>query len=146
MDGKKGNVGTHTLTCKAFLGSNAWKLCSCRFDQSKHNIRVREDRQPSHVLREENRRCLVNCLMTTTMHLRERPGTKPQRTVYEIQGASRVRADKVPRYLLSEAAQSRLTLCDPRDYSLLGSSVHGIFQARVLEWSAIAFSLIPDEC
>ena len=76
--------------------------------------------------------------MTTTMHLRERPGTKPQRTVYEIQGASRVRADKVPRYLLSEAAQSRLTLCDPRDYSLLGSSVHGIFQARVPEWGAIA--------
>ena len=32
------------------------------------------------------------------------------------------------------------TLCDPMDYSLPGSSVHGIFQARVLEWGAIAFS------
>ena len=32
------------------------------------------------------------------------------------------------------------TLRDPMDYSLPGSSVHGIFQARVLEWVAIAFS------
>ena len=32
------------------------------------------------------------------------------------------------------------TLCDPMDYSLTGFSVHGIFQARVLEWSAIGFS------
>ena len=40
----------------------------------------------------------------------------------------------------SEVAQSRLTLSDPMDCSLLGSSIHGIFQARVLEWGAIAFS------
>ena len=40
----------------------------------------------------------------------------------------------------SEVAQSCLTLCDPMDCSLLGSSIHGIFQARVLEWVAIAFS------
>ena len=40
----------------------------------------------------------------------------------------------------SEDAQSCLTLSDPMDCSLLGSSVHGIFQARVLEWGAIAFS------
>ena len=37
----------------------------------------------------------------------------------------------------SEVAQSYLTLSDPMDCSLLGSSVHGIFQARVLEWGAI---------
>ena len=36
--------------------------------------------------------------------------------------------------------QSCPTLCDPMDCSLPGSSVHGIFQARVLEWVAIAFS------
>ena len=36
--------------------------------------------------------------------------------------------------------QSCLTLCDPMDYSLPCSSIHGIFQARVLEWGAIAFS------
>ena len=41
----------------------------------------------------------------------------------------------------SEVAQSCLTLRDPKDCSLPGSSVHGIFQARVLEWGAIAFSV-----
>ena len=40
----------------------------------------------------------------------------------------------------SEVAQSGPTLHDPMDCSLTGSSVHGIFQARVLEWGAIAFS------
>ena len=40
----------------------------------------------------------------------------------------------------SEDAQSCLTLSNPMDCSLQGSSVHGIFQARVLEWVAIAFS------
>ena len=39
----------------------------------------------------------------------------------------------------SEVAQSCPTLTDPMDCSLPGSSVHGIFQARVLEWGAIAF-------
>ena len=39
-----------------------------------------------------------------------------------------------------EVAQSYPTLSDPMDCSLLGSSIHGIFQARVLEWVAIAFS------
>ena len=42
----------------------------------------------------------------------------------------------------SEVAQSCLTLSDPMDYSIPGSSVHGIFQARVLEWDAIAFSVL----
>ena len=37
-------------------------------------------------------------------------------------------------------AQSCPTLRDPMDFSLPGSSAHGIFQARVLEWGAIAFS------
>ena len=40
----------------------------------------------------------------------------------------------------SEVAQLCPTLCDPMDRSLPGSSVHGIFQARVLEWGTIAFS------
>ena len=40
----------------------------------------------------------------------------------------------------SEAAQSCPTLCDPNDRRLPGSSVHGIFQVRVLKWGAIAFS------
>ena len=44
----------------------------------------------------------------------------------------------------SEVAQSCLTLSNPVDCSLPGSSVHGIFQARVVEWVAIAFSVMPE--
>ena len=51
----------------------------------------------------------------------------------------------------SEVTQSCPTLSDPMNCSLPGSSVHGIFQARVLEWGAIAFSafylqLVTNEC
>ena len=42
----------------------------------------------------------------------------------------------------SEVVQSCLTLSDPMDCSLSGFSIHGIFQARVLEWGAIAFSML----
>ena len=42
-------------------------------------------------------------------------------------------------YGLSEVTQSCLTLCDPMDCSLLGSFIHGTFQARILEWVAISF-------
>ena len=40
----------------------------------------------------------------------------------------------------SEVAQSCLTLSDPMVCTLAGSCIHGIFQARVVEWGAIAFS------
>ena len=50
-----------------------------------------------------------------------------------------LRCRKVKRK--SEVAQSYLTLSDPMDRSQPGSSIHGIFQARVLEWGAIAFSI-----
>ena len=43
-------------------------------------------------------------------------------------------------YLKSEVTQSCLILCNPMDCSLPGSSIHGIFQARILEWVAISFS------
>ena len=46
---------------------------------------------------------------------------------------------------VSEVAESCPTLSNPTDRSLPGSSVHGIFQARVLEWDAIAFSEIHDK-
>ena len=45
----------------------------------------------------------------------------------------------------SEVAQSCPTLSDPMDCSLPGSSIQGIFQARVLEWGAIAFSKINND-
>ena len=44
-----------------------------------------------------------------------------------------------------EVAQSCPTLGDPMDCSLPGSSVHGIFQARVLEWVAISFSMVSSQ-
>ena len=42
--------------------------------------------------------------------------------------------------VIALVAQSCPTLCDPVDYSLPGSSVHGILQARILEWVAVPFS------
>ena len=48
--------------------------------------------------------------------------------------------NSIERKKESEVAQSCPTLCDPMDYSLPGSSIHGILQARVLEWVAISFS------
>ena len=44
----------------------------------------------------------------------------------------------------SEVTVLCLTLCDPMDCSPPGSSIHGLFQARVLEWGAIAFSTLTD--
>ena len=44
----------------------------------------------------------------------------------------------------SDVTQLCLTLSNPMDCSLPGSSIHGIFQARVLEWGAIAFSDLCD--
>ena len=55
-----------------------------------------------------------------------------------------------PKYLYtahkseSEVSQSCPTLCDPMDCSLPGSSTHGIFKARVLEWVAVFFSRGPS--
>ena len=45
----------------------------------------------------------------------------------------------------SEVAQSCPTLSDPMDCSPPGSSIHGIFQARVLEWGAVAFSEVDSD-
>ena len=42
-------------------------------------------------------------------------------------------------------AQLCPTLCDPVDYSLPGSSLHGIFQARILEWVAISYSRVSSK-
>ena len=51
----------------------------------------------------------------------------------------------IPAAAAAKSLQSCLTLCNPIDGSLSGSIIPGIFQARVLEWGAIAFSdLIPE--
>ena len=58
-----------------------------------------------------------------------------------------LKASYIPdREQISEVSQSCPTLCDPSDCSLPGSSVHGIFQARVLEWVAISFSRGSSQC
>ena len=46
----------------------------------------------------------------------------------------------------SKIAQSYPTLSDPMDCSLPGACIHGVFQARVLEWGAIAFSVLSIYC
>ena len=58
----------------------------------------------------------------------------------KIQISGPIPRDSIPFESESEVAQSCPTLCDPMDCSLPGSSVHGIFQAIVLEWIAI---LVP---
>ena len=50
-----------------------------------------------------------------------------------------------PRKSESEVAKSCQTVCDPMDCSLPGSSIHRIFQARVLEWVAISFKKCKKE-
>ena len=52
---------------------------------------------------------------------------------------------KVKAAVAAKSHQSCPTLCDPIDGSLPGSAVHGIFQARTLEWVAIAFSMKVKE-
>ena len=47
---------------------------------------------------------------------------------------------ELPCVFVCSIAHLCLTLCDPMDYSPLGSSVHGIFPARILEWVTISFS------
>ena len=48
--------------------------------------------------------------------------------------------DFKPKRTISEVTQSCPNLCDPMDCSLPDSSIHGILQARILEWVAISFS------
>ena len=50
------------------------------------------------------------------------------------------RKDKVTRGMRAQPLQSCSALCDPKDCSLPGSSVHGILQARILEWVVMPFS------
>ena len=66
------------------------------------------------------------------------PGWRP---IYNVPAGSQI-PPYYPELLKSESevTQSCPTLCDPLDCSLPGSSIHGIFQARALEWVAISFS------
>ena len=54
--------------------------------------------------------------------------------------------DHIAAAAAAKSLQSCPTLCDPMDFGPPGSSVHGIFQARVLEWGAIKVSLFINIC
>ena len=60
---------------------------------------------------------------------------KPEYKSGKNQGKSYIKSESE-----SEVAQLCPTLCDPMDCSLPSSSIHGIFQARILEWVATSFS------
>ena len=72
---------------------------------------------------------------TRLPHLRDSPGKSTGVGCHFLLQCMKVKSE-------SEVAQSCPTLSNPMDCSLPGSSVHGIFQARVLEWGAIAFRLV----
>ena len=61
-------------------------------------------------------------------------------TAYSPRGRKKLNTTERLSLSESEVAQSCLTLCDAMDCSLPGFSVHGILQARILEWVAISFS------
>ena len=69
-----------------------------------------------------------------------RRSSRPRNQTRVSHIAGRCLLSEPPCMKWSEVAQSCPTLCDPIDCSLPGSSVHGIFQAIVLEWIAISFS------
>ena len=72
----------------------------------------------------------------------EEPGGVQSMGSHRVGHNRAANTNTIPVYTYwSKAAQSCPTLCNHRDCSLPGSSIHGIFQARVLEWVAISFSL-----
>ena len=85
----------------------------------------------------------LNSLLMKVKKESEKPGLKlniPKTKIMASGPITSWQIDGETRDIDIEVAQSCPTLCDPMDCSLLGSSVHGIFQARVLEWVAISFS------
>ena len=91
--------------------------------------------------------CVACCLLSATLILRSLKGSYllvcPP-TKLKVPGASEDVSDGCYWYLVDRGqrvcAQSCPTLCNPMDCSRPGSSVHGILQARILEWVAISFS------
>ena len=75
---------------------------------------------------------------TRLPHLWDSPGKNTRVACHFLLQCIKVKSER-------EVTQSCLTLRDPMDCSLPGSSIHGIFQAKVLEWDAIAFSKEWDE-
>ena len=85
----------------------------------------------------------ISCIGRQVLYYFSPPG-KPLTSVTSVISCQKcinsIESWKNTRQPQSEVAQSCLTLCDPMNRNLPGASVHGIFQARVLEWVAICFS------
>ena len=84
----------------------------------------------------------ISCLTTSNLPWLMDPTFQVPKQYYSLQRQTFIRLyfhhQKWVKW--SEVAQYCPTLCDPIDCSLPGSSVHGILQARILEWVAISFS------
>ena len=108
----------------------------------------------NHISEQKNPQAFVSLLLLLSHFSRVRLCATPQTAVHQVPPIwdSPGKNTGVGCHFLlqcmkvkseSEVTQSGLTLSDPMDCSLPGSSIHGIFQARVLEWGAIAFSVVP---
>ena len=83
-------------------------------------------------------KCKSKLQWDITSHLSEWPSSKSLHTINAAKGLEKRGHSYTVQF--SSVAQLCPTLCDPMDYNPQGSSIHGIFQARVLEWVAISFS------
>ena len=62
----------------------------------------------------------------------------------QVKATSNYQSDTMTNSKMKSAGHSVLSLCNPMDHRLPGSSVHGILQARLLEWITISFSRVPS--
>ena len=120
-------MNTHTHTHTEYLKSKFWeympsRFCCCYITSVVSNSVRPHRRQPTR-----------NC------HPWDSPGKNTRVGCHFLIQCMKVNSE-------SEVALLCPTLCDPTDCSLPGSSIHGIFQARVLEWVAIAFSISHFSC
>ena len=94
-------------------------------DFQVHTAKISKDRIPTLV-------CLITNLMLSPGDL-PNPGIEPTSPVLQVNSLP-------PAAAAAKLLQLCLTLCDPMNYSLPGSPVHGILQAGVLEWVFMPFS------
>ena len=75
---------------------------------------------------------------------KKNPERKPSMFLMESRGGRAICLVSWVVYAAAKSLQSCPTVCDPVDFSLPGSSVPGILQARILEWFAVSFSMIAS--
>ena len=110
--------------------SGTWKLVFAGISHPRENI------QGYYFLMYPDYSRILSIIFTDKMIALEWLHGDPDLEEKRMEGAGPVTTQSE-----SEVAQSCLTLCNPLDHSLPGSSIHGIFQARILEWVAISFSM-----